>query len=320
MQFFKKTNIDFIGKRAIFFWFSSILSTIGILAIVFLGVKFGIDFDGGTELTVKFEKQVGTEDVRTGMKQSGIEASEIKSYGEGSQFIVRMKNTENMDQIKEKISKAFEGKGYELMGENSIGAKIGGEMKRDAFIAVFLAIIGILLYIAFRFEFIFGLGAIIALIHDVIMTFSFLVIAQHLGLGIEVDATILAAMLTVIGFSINDTVIIFDRIRENKEKMKGIPMAKYFNLSINETLSRTINTVLTVVLVLLTMVFLGGSVLMGFSFTMLLGILFGTYSSIYIASSYVLFHYKKFRNVDIDGGVSGTGIDKKQAAITATKA
>lgn len=319
MQFFKKTNIDFIGKRVFFFWFSSTLTVVGIVAVILMGIKFGIDFEGGTELTIKFEKLNSTEQVRAGLEKSGIEASEIKSYGEGNQYIIRMKATANMDELKSKITKSFEGTGYELLGENSIGAKIGNEMRRDAFIAVILAIIGILIYVAFRFEFIFGLGAIIALIHDVVLTFSMLIIAQHLGLGFEVDGTILAAMLTVIGFSINDTVIIFDRIRENKEKMKGIPMAKYFNMSINETLSRTINTVLTVVLVLITMVFLGGSVLRGFSFTMLLGILFGTYSSIYIASSYVLYHYHHFRKVDVEGG-TGTVPEKKQAAAGASNA
>jgi preprotein translocase subunit SecF len=314
MQFFKKTNIDFIGKRVFFFWFSTILSVTGILAVIFMGIEFGIDFAGGSELTLKFKNNVTTEDIRGKLATSGLEASEIKSYGEGNQFIIRMKKTDKgIEQLKKVMDDNYKASGYEILGENTIGAKIGNEMRRDAFIAVILAVIGILIYVAFRFEFIFGLGAIIALIHDVILTFTMLIIAQHLGLGFEVDGTILAALLTVIGFSINDTVIIFDRIRENKEKMKGIPMAKYFNMSINETLSRTVNTVLTVVLVLITMVLLGGAVLRGFSFTMLLGILFGTYSSIYIASSYVLYHYHHFRKVDVDG----TDGEKKTAVAKA---
>ncbi len=314
MQFFKKTNVDFIGKRHIFFWVSSILSVLAVLAILFSGIEYGIDFTGGTELTVKFNNAVKTEDIRSSLKAGGIEANEIKSYGEGNQFLIRMKKT---DKSTEELKKALDAKypsGYEVLGENTIGAKIGSEMRTNAMIAVVLAVIGILLYVAFRFEFIYGLGAIIALVHDVLITFALVVIAPKLGLGIEIDSNILAAMLTVIGFSINDTVIIFDRIRENKDKMKGVPMAKYFNTSINETLSRTVNTVLTVVLVLLTMVFFGGSVLMGFSFTMLLGIIFGTYSSIYIASSYVIWHYKKFRNTDVEGD------GKKVPAPAATNA
>jgi len=156
-----------------------------------------------------------------------------------------------------------------------------------------------LLYIGFRFEFIYGLGAIIALLHDVLFTIAIVVCVHHLGwINLEFSSTILAAMLTVVGFSVNDTVIVFDRIRENLERHKGMNFMKLVNMSVNETLSRTINTVLTVVLVLLAMVVLSGPVLEGFAFTMLIGIIVGTYSSIYIASSFVIWYLEKVKKVD----------------------
>ena len=168
-------------------------------------------------------------------------------------------------------------------------------------LAVILAVIAMLIYIAFRFEFTFGLGAIVALVHDVIISFGIVMLFHHLGIiSNEFNQNMIAAMLTVVGYSVNDTVIVFDRIRENQEKHKGLHFIKLANLSINETLSRTINTVLTVVLVLITMVLLAGPVLQGFAFTMLVGIVFGTYSSVYIATAFVVFYMKTVKKIDVE--------------------
>lgn len=185
---------------------------------------------------------------------------------------------------------------------NNIGAKVGSELRTAALIAVVLAILAIMLYIAFRFEFTFGIGAAVAIIHDVLVTLAFVTILSKLGiLNLEMNTAMIAAFLTVIGFSVNDTVIIFDRVRENLEKHKAMNLIQLMNLSINETLSRTVNTVMTVVLVLLTMTLFGGEGLEGFAFTMLIGIVTGTYSSIYIASAFVIWYIQNVQKKDIEG-------------------
>ena len=306
MEFFRKTNIDFAGKRKIFFFISAVLIFIGLIVIIFVGPEQGIDFVGGTEIAVKFEKQVNTNDVRKAVDLTGIKGAEIKSFGKENQFIIRIKETQGASKIiAEQLRKSFPNEGVEILKEDTIGAKIGKEAQFNAYLAVALAILAILIYIAFRFEFIFGLGAVIALAHDVIFTFAVIIVVHHLGLiNLELNQGILAAMLTVVGYSINDTVIIFDRIRENKDKQKGLPFVRLINQSINETLSRTINTVLTVVLVLMTMVILAGPVLQGFAFTMLVGIFTGTYSSIYIASSFVIWYNQKVKKINVTGEIT----------------
>lgn len=302
MQFFHDTKIDFIKMRTFFFVLSTILNVIGIIATLMIGVEYGIDFKGGTEIVTQFTRQISTQQIRKIIEDEGIKGAEIKTYGKENQYLIRVKEAPEaaqhiIDGLKNKLSD----NSVTIIGTNKIGAKIGDEMKHGAYLAVFLSVIAILLYIAFRFEFVWGLGAIIALIHDVIITFTFIVMVNATGwIELEMNQTLLAALLTVIGFSVNDTVIIFDRIRENKVKMKGISFIKLVNTSINETLSRTINTVFTVVLVLLALVLLGGPVLQGFAFTMLIGIITGTYSSIYIASSYVIWHMEKVQKISFE--------------------
>ena len=288
--------------RTFFFVLSTILNVIGIIATLMIGVEYGIDFKGGTEIVTQFTRQISTQQIRKIIEDEGIKGAEIKTYGKENQYLIRVKEAPEaaqhiIDGLKNKLSD----NSVTIIGTNKIGAKIGDEMKHGAYLAVFLSVIAILLYIAFRFEFVWGLGAIIALIHDVIITFTFIVMVNATGwIELEMNQTLLAALLTVIGFSVNDTVIIFDRIRENKVKMKGISFIKLVNTSINETLSRTINTVFTVVLVLLALVLLGGPVLQGFAFTMLIGIITGTYSSIYIASSYVIWHMEKVQKISFE--------------------
>jgi preprotein translocase subunit SecF len=313
MQFFKKTNINFIGARFQFFIFSLVFIVGGLIATSILGIEYGIDFVGGTEVGVKFEKEVNTDLIRDAMTKAGFTGSEIKSFGEEGQHLIRLKQTGKIaEQIVDALQKAFPDNKITLLKSDTIGPKIGSELRTQAIIAILLAIIGILIYIAFRFEFVFGLGAIVALIHDVLFTLGIVVVFHHLGIiDLEMNLSLLAAFLTVIGYSVNDTVIIFDRIRENREKHKGMNFIKMVNLSINETLSRTVNTVLTVVLVLITLVLVAGPVLQGFAFTMLVGILVGTYSSIYIASSFVIWFLEKVKKVKFDEETS------KKTAVSA---
>jgi preprotein translocase SecF subunit len=301
MQFFDKTNINFVKERMMFFIISGISVVLGILAAIIFPPILGIDFTGGAEIAVDFKSPIHTEQIRKAIESTGITGSEIKSYGKENQFLIRLKTANKAQQVVEQTLKTkFPNYKVEILKVDQIGPKIGKELGLQAIFAVLLSVIAILLYIAFRFEFVFGLGAVIALVHDVIFTFTFLVAFNHLHIiDLELNQSIVAALLTVVGFSVNDTVIIFDRIRENREKYKGYDFIKMVNQSLNETLSRTINTVLTVLLVLLTLIFLGGPVLEGFAFTMFLGIITGTYSSIYVASSFVIWYMQKVQKIDL---------------------
>lgn len=305
MEFFGKTNIDFISKRKIFFYVSTAINVLGILLAFVLPLRFGIDFVGGTEVGVRFSQAESIELVREAINKAGFQNAEIKSYGSANEYLVRVKESKindvaSADVVKTQLTKVFPQANPEIRSVNTIGAKIGSEARWNALIAVLLSIIAIMIYIAFRFEFIYGLGAVIALVHDVIVAFTFVQIGQMITpLNLEINQGVLAALLTVVGFSINDTVIIFDRIRENKELHKGLKLIDLINLSLNETLSRTINTVLTVVLVLATILALGGEALQGFSFTMLIGIITGAYSSIYVASAFVVWYMETVQKKDV---------------------
>lgn len=307
MQFFHNTNIDFVSKRNFFAVVSVVVIIIGVIGTVVIGPKLGIDFAGGTEIAVKFFDTVEIDQVRKSVENAGFDGAEIKSFGQDNQYLIRVKESGEESQI---IVKTFENDFANAFNEDGsilkidkIGPKIGDELFGDAIIAVILAVISILLYIAFRFEFIYGFGAVIALIHDVVVTFALVVIANYLlPINLEINQAILAGMLTVVGYSINDTVIIFDRIRENLDAHKGMNYFKLVNMSINETLSRTVNTTLTSTLVLLTLLLFGGPVLQGFAFTMLIGIITGTYSSIYVASSFVIYYREKIKKEDLTVG------------------
>ncbi len=322
MEFFRNTNIDFIGQRTKFFILSIVVTVAGLVAATVAGIDYGIDFEGGNEVAVEFSQTTETAAVRSALEKSGYQGSEIKSYGEANQYLIRVadsptvqKDSNVTDALMSTLKDAFPSETIKLLKSEKIGPKVGAELRQQAFIAVILSIIAILIYVALRFEFIYGLGAIIALVHDVLVAFAAVVIFHKLGiLNLEINQNMIAAFLTVIGFSINDTVIIFDRIRENREVHKNMPLIPLMNLSINETLSRTINTVLTVVMVLLTMVLFGGEVLAGFAFAMLVGIVTGAYSSIYIASSFVIWYLEKVKKVNVHA-VASSAAPKAKAGV-----
>lgn len=302
MNFFKKPNIDFVGKRLLYFVISGVLTSFSLIIIIFLGFRFGIDFTGGTEIAVRLKSPLSTNEIRSRLIQANIMVDEIKSYGEANQFLIRLKESgEATSRFEAALTKIFKSDGLEILKKDTIGPKIGKELRFQAFIAIFFSVIAMLIYIGLRFEFSFGIGAIIALVHDAVFTMGMIILFDRLEiLNLEFNQGVLAALLTVVGYSVNDTVIIFDRIRENREKHKGESFLKIVNLSINETLTRTIVTVLTVLMVLLVMVFFSGPVLQGFAFTMLVGILVGTYSSIYIGSSFVIWYLQKVKKVKIE--------------------
>lgn len=303
MQLFDKTNIDFVSSRKIFVIFSVALIFFGIIFAIVVPPEFGIDYTGGAEVAVKFEKNISTDQVRKAISKGGLKNPEIKSFGEVNEFLIRVKEFGDVQVKIQEALKSIENNPIQILKVDKIGAKVGGEMRRDAFIAVVLAVIAMLIYIGFRFEFMFGMGAVIALIHDVLVTITIIIVFDHLEImDLEINQALIAALLTVVGYSVNNTVIIFDRIRENKEIHKGMNFLKLVNLSVNETLSRTIVTVLTVLFALGALLIFGGPVLQGFAFTMFVGTIVGTYSSIYISSNFVIWYLERVKKQNLEAG------------------
>lgn len=294
MRILEKTNIDFMSTRKIWYSISAGIITIGIIAAFVRGVSFGIDFLGGTEVLVRFENPPAISDIRTAVQNAGFTSSEIKSFGSPNDILIRTpeqtEGTTTLDVIRERLKTQFPNNPYTILKADKIGPKIGAELRTNAIYAIFSAMLIIMIYIGFRFQFIYGLAGVIALFHDVIATFGIIVLVNGLSpyLNLEIDQNIMAAFLTLVGFSINDTVVIFDRIRENQKIHKTEDLSTIMNRSINETLSRSIITNGTVFMVLLVLVIFGGEVNRGFAFTFFIGTILGTYSTIYVASAIVL--------------------------------
>ncbi len=288
MEFIKPgTNFDFVGKRNIAIGISIVLIVISILSVVMhKGLNFGIDFAGGTIIQVKFTKTTPADAIRKTFQNIKIDDAIIQEIGQ-NEVIVRT-NQPMTKELQAKVEEAMNGQfgtgNFEIRRIEFVGPKVGKDLTTKAILAIVFAWIGMLIYIAWRFEFRYGLGAIIALIHDTIIVVGALSLLNK-----EFTLTIVAALLTVIGYSINDTIVVFDRIRENRKKDLKKSLADIINASVNETLSRTILTAVTVFLVLLALFFLGGPVIHDFSFALLVGLVIGTYSSIFIASPIVLY-------------------------------
>jgi preprotein translocase subunit SecF len=301
MRLFKKTNVDFLGKRKMWYIVSAAFMLFGLSSLVFKGINYGIDFQGGTELVLGFQQKVEISDIRVALTKVGLGKSEIKTYGSDNNVLIRTseqaEGTSIADKIKGAVQNSFPDKKFEVLKEDKIGPKIGKELKRDAVYAVIWAMLAILAYIAIRFKFAYGFGAVIAMVHDILTTFGFLTLLNGLlpGLNLDISQEVIAAFLTLIGVSVNDTVIIFDRIRENEKIYRSMPLMEVMNKSLNDTLSRTIITSGTIFLVLVILLFFGGEVNRGFAFTMAFGIVTGTYSSIYVASAFVL-DWKRYRS------------------------
>jgi preprotein translocase subunit SecF len=294
MRLFKDINIDFMGKRHLWYIISLVTLLVGISGFFIRGMQFGIDFIGGTEVMLRFDQPVEINSVRSAMDKAGFTGSEIKSFGEPRDILIRVaehsEGAKVAEKIREGLTSQFPSNHFTVLKEDKIGPKVGAELRRNAFYAVLATLVIILIYIGFRFEFIYGVAAVIALFHDVLLTIGMVVLLNGITvhLNLEITQSLMAAILTLIGFSTNDTVIVFDRIRENRKIHKTDSLFSIMNKSINETLSRTIITSGLVLLVLSVLVVLGGEVNRGFAFTFFLGTIFGTYSSIYVASAIVL--------------------------------
>lgn len=293
MRLFKKTNINFLEIRRTFYLISLAVIVIGLVSLVTKGIGFGIDFLGGTELVVRFEKAPSISEIRNALAAKGFAKAEIKVYGDPNTILIRTTEQEVGlevgSKIKQTLVEHFRNNPISILEEQKIGPKIGAELRRDALYAVIFSLIAMLIYIGFRFKFIYGVGAVLALFHDVIITLGVISLLDGLSpfFDFEIDQNMIAAFLTLVGLSVNDTVVIFDRIRENLKIYKAMPLKEIINKSINDTLSRTIITSGTIFIVLAIIMLFGGEVTRGFAFALTFGIITGTYSSIYIASAVV---------------------------------
>ena len=279
-----KSDIQFINYFRLFNFVSLILILISVGFIFYKGLNFGVDFKGGTLIELRVENtEIGIGDVRQSFIKMNLGDVNVKKFGKGNDYLIKFeqtdKNKENfIENIKTQLSKNLAGN-FSFRRVENVGPKVSGELLKSGLIAIVLSLSAMLIYIWIRFEWQFSLGAIIALIHDVIITIGFFSILEF-----EINLSIVAAVLTIVGYSMNDTVVIFDRVRENLKKYSSKSINEISNLSINETLSRTIITSSTTLLALLSIFFFGGKILHGFSFAMILGVIFGTYSSIFIAN------------------------------------
>ncbi|WKZ68577.1 MAG: protein translocase subunit SecF [Melioribacteraceae bacterium] len=374
MRIFENTNFDFLGKRKIAYIVSGVLLVFGLLSLLFKGIEFGIDFKGGTEIALEFEKPIEVGDARDYLGGLGLGNIEVKTFGGETGLLIRSELQEIpadlfpsvLERVETLISKNFPDLTYQItdttsssvtysisdpllvgpltdkltnsgfqairfnqeennsklivrvgiadwiqenlleympdnkfkvLKEDNVGPKVGGELKRDATIAVLLALVVMLIYLGFRFKFVFALGAVAALFHDVLITLGIFSILYNVipGLNLEISVNVVAAFLTLVGYSINDTVIVFDRIRENIKIHKTAPLEDNINKAINKTIPRTIITSLTTLIVVAVLLFFGGEVLRGFAFTLFFGVVIGTYSSIFVASPFVLEYASKVK-------------------------
>lgn len=287
------TSIDFVGYRFYAVTASLVVILLGVVSLFVRGVNYGIDFAGGTLVHVKFHQPVSINDIRSALDTISAKDVSVQDFGGGgsNEFIIRMLESDPElkvglpQQISATLTERFKGKtDFEVLRVETVGPRVGGDLRQRAVLAVLAATLVMGLYIAVRFEPRFGVGAAVALLHDVTVSVGALSFTR-----MEFDLTTVAALLTIVGYSVNDTVIVSDRIRENMRKNRREPLATVMNRSINETLSRTILTAGTVFLVVLALFFLGGEIIHGFAFTLLIGVAVGTYSSIYVASPIVLY-------------------------------
>lgn len=367
MRIFENLNFDFLGKRKIFYYISAAMFLLGALNIAFRGLNFGIDFKGGSEIVLQFEKTIQIGEIRNLTDDLGLGNVEVKTFGGETGVLIRTElqqipaelypqvvqnfnkeilavipdvqftivdssftsvtysfpnpdtttmiieqlalagfnvsriaddaaNTQMIaslgisDWIKENFREQMKDNPFRVLREDRVGPKIGDELKRDAVIAVIFSLIAILIYLGFRFKFVFAVGAVAALFHDVLITIGLYSVLYDVipGLNLEIDLTVVAAFLTLVGYSINDTVVVFDRVRENMKIHKTMDLQEVINKSINQTMSRTIITGVTTLLTLFVLLLIGGDVLRAFAFTLFFGIIIGTYSSIFVASAFVL--------------------------------
>ncbi|MEN8179364.1 MAG: protein translocase subunit SecF [Pseudomonadota bacterium] len=288
MQIFKKTTtFDFMGSSKLAMIFSTTLILVALVAIISRGLSLGIDFTGGTLVEVGYSQPVDLVDVRSALAEGGFDDAIVQHFGTSRDVLVRLAPKEDME------SAVLSDRAFTAMSKvdaqadlrrvEFVGPQVGDELTEDGGLAMLYALIGILIYVGLRFEYRFAVGAVIALIHDVLVTIGIFALFQ-----VDFDLPVLAAVLAVIGYSLNDTIVVYDRIRENFRKMRKGTSEEIINNSLNQTLARTLVTSMTTLLVLFALFLFGGEIIHGFALALIVGVVIGTYSSIYVASTAIL--------------------------------
>jgi preprotein translocase subunit SecF len=289
LRLFGNAHYDFIGVRRYAYGVTAALLLPGLLFLLIKGLNYSIEFTGGTLLQVQSKKPVNVADLRTGLDREGIHGAEIQNFGAENEYVIRARIAKpgsdandtqaTSEAVRTALDKVLGVGSYAVLRTEAVGPKVGGELRQKAFLAIFLSFFAVLAYLAYRFEWRFGLAAVIATAHDILATIAFIGV-----LRLEVSLTVVAAVLSMVGYSLNDTIIIFDRVRENLHKHKHDSFEQILNRSINETLPRSVLTHGTTLATLLALTVFGGEVIRPFALVMFFGVFTGTFSSIYIAS------------------------------------
>jgi len=285
-----QTNLPFMGIRKIAFALSGVLAVLSVVFLIIFGLNFGIDFRGGVLLEVKTPGPANLGSTRSALSELGLGEVALQEFGAVDDVLIRIERQPGdskaqeraVDMVKETLTDVI-GPGISYRRVEVVGPKVSGELVRKGALALLLALVAMLVYVAFRFELKFSIGAVAALTHDVILTFGFFAVT-----GLEFNLSIVAAILTIVGYSMNDTVVVYDRVRENLRKYKKMELADLLDLSVNQTLSRTVMTSLTTLLALIALAVFGGSVIAGFTMAMIWGVVIGTYSSVFVAAPILL--------------------------------
>jgi len=286
-ELIKNVNIDFLGKRKLAGMLSGAVILAGLVSLVLHGGPlYSIDFEGGTEIQVLFTEATNVDDVRNVLSDIGYGDAAIRSFGNEDEFLIHVKTATKSDEQVNTIREALasiHGGSYEIRRLETVGPKIGKELRGDMISAVLIAMAGIVIYISIRFQFMYAIGALVALTHDILITLGLFSL-----LNLEISLSVLAAFLFIVGYSLNDTIVVFDRVRENAKEKRHDSFLSVLNLSLNQTLNRTVITSLTTLTVVLILLFFGGEVIKPFAFALTVGLVVGTYSSIFVASPVVL--------------------------------
>ena len=288
MRLFNNTNIDFVEKSAIAKFLSIALIMVGLASLAMKGgPALSIDFTGGTIAQLQFDKAVDVSELRIKLAENGFESSEIITFGSPNEVLIKTQFSGANSELESSLRTAIKSE-FQVRRVESVGPKIGKELQSDALSAILLSLLLILIYISFRFDRFYAYGSVVALIHDVLITIGIFSL-----LSIEIDLTIVAAFLTIVGYSLNDTIVVFDRIRENVIKHARESLDTIVNISLNSTLGRTVVTSFTTFVVVLSLFLFGGEVIKNFAFALIVGVFVGTYSSIYVASPVMMYFEKK---------------------------
>ncbi len=312
MRLFAKADYKFLERRRQAYLLSAVLIAVGIVSIILHGgLSYGVDFTGGTLIQLHFNDAIAASDVRSALRAAGFTNLQVQDFGAKGDFIVRLAefveggDRELSNRVNQALTERFGEGSYSVLRVEAVGPKVGGELREKAIGAVLISFLLTLIYLGFRFEWRFGLAAVIATVHDVAFTFGAISI-----FNIEISLPTVAAILTIIGYSLNDTIIIFDRIRENVKKLRRLPYLQILDRSINETLPRTVMTSGTTLAVLVALALFGGAVIREFTIVLIVGVAVGTYSSIFIASPVLL-------EVEVRSGKVKGSADRRRVAASA---